>query len=128
MILTDVDRTHGLLTIRFFGRVDAAQMRQCVERLEGLLSDLEPGFRVLTDLSELESMETACVPYITRSMDLCNRKGVAAIARVIPEPHKDLGYGIMSRFHYDARVRIAVCETLEQATEFLSLQALANVG
>jgi hypothetical protein len=89
--------------------------------MRSLLSDIAPGFRLLTDLSDLDSMEAACVPYIRNSMALCSRKGVAAIARAIPHPHKDLGYGIMSRFHYDGRVRIAMCETFEQATEFLSI-------
>jgi predicted choloylglycine hydrolase len=87
--------------------------------IPGLVPDLRPGFRLLTDLSGLESMDLACVPYIEQMMDLCNKKGVEMVVRVIPDPHKDIGLNIMSLFHYPRRVRIVTCETLEEAMSAL---------
>ena len=85
------------------------------EQIPPLMADLRPGFRLLTDLSGLESMDLACVPYIQRMMDLCNKKGVEMVVRVIPDPHKDIGLNILSLFHYRRRVRIVTCATLEEA-------------
>jgi hypothetical protein len=48
-------------------------------------------------------------------MDLCDKKGAAAVVRVIPDPQKDIGLNIMSIFHFRRRVRISTCETMEEA-------------
>ena len=47
--------------------------------------------------------------------------GIAKVVRIIPDPKKDIGLNIMSVFHYQRRVQIITCETLDQAD-----QALAN--
>jgi len=53
-------------------------------------------------------------------MDLCNKKGVETVVRVIPDPHKDIGLNIMSLFHYRRRVRVVTCQTLEEARRVLA--------
>ena len=120
MFDADFDATQRLLRIRFTGRVDADQVRACAEKMQHLLADVAPGWRLLTDLSALESMDVACVPYIRESMRFCNGKGVSTVVRVIPDPRKDIGYGLLTIFHYDPTVRVLVCETLEQAQERLA--------
>jgi anti-anti-sigma regulatory factor len=126
MFLADVDKEQGLLTIRFSGQVDAAQACECLERLQHLLSGIRPDFGVLTDLTGLESMDAGCVPFIREMMDLCNARGALAVVRVIPDPRKDIGFGVLTPFHYDASVRIVTCETLEQAAKLLSLALRAR--
>jgi anti-anti-sigma factor len=121
MFHASFDEAQSLLTIRFTGRVDAAQVQECAERMRTLLADVQPGWRLLTDLSAMDSMDTACVPFVRESMKLCNSKGVSMVVRVIPDARKDIGYGLLTIFHYDASVHIAACETLEEARDLLSV-------
>ena len=120
MVRADLDQSANLLTISYGGRVEAQETRRYVSEVERLLPELKPGFRLLTDLSTLESMDVACVADIKRVMDLCNDQGVALVVRVIPDPHKDIGLNILSLFHYDRDVRIVTYETLAAAKEVLA--------
>ena len=44
-------------------------------------------------------MEPGCAEQIVEIMKLCNAKQIGTVARVIPDPKKDTGFNIMSRFH-----------------------------
>ena len=120
MFQAEMDKTKNLLKISYAQDVGPEDTKRAEEQLPGLLADLRRGFRVLTDLSALESMDLACVPYINDLMELCNQKGVAMVVRVIPDPHKDIGLNIMSLFHYDRRVRLVTCRTLAEAMNILA--------
>jgi anti-anti-sigma regulatory factor len=120
MYFITIDEGTNLLTIRFTGQVDAEQAQRGVTDCEIATKKLRPGFRLLTDLSGLEQMDLACVPHIKRVMDLCDKAGVELVVRVIPDPHKDIGFNILSLFHYAKRVRIVTCETLEEAKKILA--------
>jgi len=119
MFEVEVDKTANLLSIDYGGRIDVEEIQQCGEKIRSLLGDLQPGFRLLTDLTNLESMDLECVPHIKRMMDLCNKQGVHTVVRVIPDPHKDIGLNIMSLFHYDRRVHIVTCKNLAEAKSAL---------
>ena len=119
MFQVEADKSKNLLKISFAGRVGLEEAKRCEEEVETLVPDLQPGFQLLTDLSGLESMDLACVPHIERVMDLCNRKGVAKIVRIVPDPHKDIGFNILSLFHYRHGIPIVTCETPEEAIEAL---------
>jgi hypothetical protein len=120
MYRAEVDLSKRLLIIAGSQRVGPEEVRRCADELPALLAALQPGFRLLTDLSGLESMDVACVPYIKRIMDLCYAKGVEMVARVIPDPHKDIGLNIMSLFHYGRGVHIVTFATLEEAMNALA--------
>jgi hypothetical protein len=83
------------------------------------LERVERGFRLLADLTGLQSMDIACAPHIESAMDLCNGKGVSDVVRIIPDPRKDIGMQIMSYFHYGGDVRIVTCESAEEASDLL---------
>ena len=119
MIQAEVDKSRNLLKVSYTGRVTPEETKTGVERLRLLLADVRPGFRLLADLGGLESMDLACVPDLEKIMDLCDRKGVETVVRVIPDPKKDIGLNIMSLFHYRRRVRIVTCETIEEAKRVL---------
>jgi len=53
-------------------------------------------------------------------MDLLNKQGVSTVVRVIPDPRKDIGFNILSLFHYRPDVQIVTCETLEEAMKVLA--------
>jgi hypothetical protein len=120
MVETGNDIKRNLLTIRFAGRVGSDDLKSIFEETLRLLNQLQSGFTLLTDLTGLESMDVACAPYIQRVMDRCNEKDVSTVVRVIPDPHKDIGFNILSLFHYDRGVRIVTCQTREEALQALS--------
>jgi anti-anti-sigma regulatory factor len=119
MIEAHTDTTNKLLRISFSGHVTVAESRDSLKRLQALLMELQTGFRLLTDLSGLELMDQDCVPQLKTVMDHCNAKGVSLIVRVIPDPHKDIGFNILSLFHYRHNIRIVTCETLTEAEQAL---------
>ncbi len=119
MINFDADQPRNLLLIRYSGRVGPDETEQGLEQVRSGLAKLSSGFRLLADLTDLETMDPRCAPFIEKAMDLCNQKGASMVVRVIPDPHQDIGLQIMSIFHYDGNVRIFTCETLAQAKELL---------
>lgn len=100
--------------------VKADEMRRCLGTVRDLLTNLQPGFLLLTDLSSLESMETACAPYVGEIMDLCNAKEIKTVVRVVPDPQKDIGYNLISLFHHGPQVRTRTYNNLADAIESLS--------
>jgi hypothetical protein len=120
MFQVEADPAKNLLKISFSQHVGPEEAKSSVEKVKALLADLQPGFRLLTDLSGLESMDVACAAYLRRTMDWCNRKGVERVVRIIPDPHKDIGLNIMSLFHYRHGIPIVTCGTLEEAMAALT--------
>ncbi len=120
MFQVQTDTARNVLRIILSQEVERTQARQCREKIEVLLPELQPGFQLLTDLSRLDRMDYACATEIRVIMDLCQKKGVSKVIRVIPDPHKDIGFRLMSFFHYGRDVPIVTCETLAEAEEKLS--------
>jgi len=119
VISFEVDEPKRLLVIRYNGLVRADETEKGLEQIRNGLAKLQSGFRLLADLTELDSMEVGCAPFIEKAMDMCNEKGASMVVRVIPDPHRDIGLQIMSIFHYRGDVQILTCETLAQAEEIL---------
>jgi len=115
----EVDEPKKLLAIRFHGVVRAEETEKGLEQIRNDLAKLQRGFRLLADLSELQSMDVGCAPFIEKAMDMFNEKGASMVVRVIPDPHRDIGLQIMSIFHYGGDVQILTCPTLAEAEEIL---------
>lgn len=122
MVTIEIDQPKNLLAIRYRGAIASGEMKRALEEVRAALPKLSTGFRLLGDLTDLESMEVACAPFLEKIMDLCNENGVATIVRVIPDPRCDIGLQIMSYFHYSGDVRIVACESLAEAMEILRTQ------
>jgi len=101
--------------------VQPQELERATEDVKKLLAELTPGFRLLVDLSRLESMELECVPWLGRAMELIDQAGVDLIARVIPDPHKDIGFNILTIFHYARRPQTATCKNVVEACRTLGL-------
>ena len=123
MIKFEVDQPQNLLVIRYSGVVGSVETEKGLVQIQSGLAKLKSGFRLLADLTELQSMEVACAPFIEKAMDLCNEKGVATVVRVIPDPHWDIGLQIMSIFHYGSDVQIVTCQTLAEADQILRAES-----
>jgi len=103
--------------------IGAGEMRRCLGTVRDLMEDLKPGFLLLTDLSNLESMEASCAPELGAIMDLCSAKGMLSVVQVIPDPSKDIGFDLISRFHHDPPVRTQTYESLAEAIKALHTEA-----
>ena len=115
MVTVSIDESKNLLTVGFAQHVGLEEARLYPQKIKPALERVRPGFHLLVDLSNLESMDFSCASYIDQVMDLCNQKGVAMVVRVIPDPHKDIGFNLMSYFHYSRDVHIISCENLGEA-------------
>ena len=120
MFAIEFDQSRNLLIIRYSDHVGPDETERALEQVRLALERVERGFRLLADLTELQSMEIACAPHIESAMDMCNEKGVAQVVRIIPDPRQDIGMQIMSYFHYGGDVRIITCETADEAMNFLN--------
>lgn len=120
MIQIESDKPKNILRITFLKNVEPDQARLYVETAKARIAELKPGFRLLTDLSGLSSMDARCAPHIENSMDVFRKGGVSKVVRVIPDPRVDIGFNIMSLFHYRRRVKIVTCETLAEAEKILA--------
>ena len=120
MFKVETDVARRLLRLTYSQRVAPAQARQCRVAVAAALAKLQPGFRVLTDLRNLEEMDTACAAELQAIMDLCRKKGVSEVVRVIPDTTKDIGFNLMSFFHYGHDLPILTFETLAEAQQKLS--------
>ena len=115
MFKVEADKPKNLLIMTFSGHVSSEDLKKQEEGVKTLLTELRPGFRLLTDLTPLESMDPGCLSYVSRNMDRMSKRGVSQVVRVIPDPHKDIGLNILSIFHYPRRTRIATYENLKEA-------------
>ena len=122
MFQVEADKSSNLLKINFSGHVDPEQAARCVEKVQTSLADMTEGFRLLTDMTRLDAMDPGCTPHVRKTMDLCNKKGIALVVRVIPDPRKDIGFNILSIFHYRRGVRIVTAETLDEGLKALGDQ------
>jgi hypothetical protein len=120
MFRVEFDQPQNLLIIRYSDHVGPDETGRALEEMRLALERVERGFRLLADLTELQSMDVLCAPHIESAMDMCNGKGVADVVRIIPDPRKDIGMQIMSYFHYGGDVRIVTCESADEAMKILT--------
>jgi len=113
------DNESNILTVKIEKDFDVEQAKGLHVDLEQITPRCKKGFRVLTDLSLLEEMEQEAHRTIEKSMELLNQHGVSKVIRVIPDPAKDIGFNIMSLFHYARDVKIHTYGSIEEARKHL---------
>ncbi|MEI8341581.1 MAG: STAS domain-containing protein [Verrucomicrobiota bacterium] len=119
MIHVESDESIRLLKLSYSGNINPQELAACHEEVMTHLQRVEGGFLLLVDMTGVKSIDSSCAPFIERMMDLFNQTGIEAVIRVIPDPHKDIGFNIMSLFHYDRGVRMNTCSSLDEALELL---------
>ena len=122
MYAVELDRSKRLLVISALQRVTAEEAKLASRRVRELVRDIDPGFRVLADFRWLDSMDSAAARHVAEIMDALAEKGVASVARVMPDPHKDIGLNILSQFHYGPEIKIATFETLADAMQSIAAE------
>ena len=120
MYVVETDTTKQLLVLSIAGTVTAEESKETVARVGERLNEMEPGFIALIDFRWLESMTTAAAPFVAEIMNAFVARKVSAVVRVMPDPHKDIGLNILSKFHYGPEVRLMTFETLADAIQALA--------
>jgi hypothetical protein len=123
MYSVETDRSKRLLVISAAGKVTKKEVENVVLRVREMMKEVTPGFRVLTDFRWLDWMEPAAAAHLAEIMDALAEKDVAAVVRVIPDPHKDIGLNILSQFHYGPQIKLATFESLAKALSALMGEA-----
>lgn len=119
MFHAELDSSRQVLTMSFGDHVDAKEMKSCLGKVKSMLVDMKPGFRLLTDLTSLDSMDADCSTDLGEMMSLCDAKGISAVVTVVPHPKKDIGFALMEPFHYGQDVQVMTYETLADAIQSL---------
>ena len=109
-----------LLYLSYLDKVTVAELERGYPEVVALLADLPEGLQILVDLERLESMDIACAEIIGKFMEVLEAHGAELVVRVIPDPTKDIGFNIISRFHYRRTPRIVTCKTIAEAATLLS--------
>lgn len=119
MILATSNKAQRLLYLKMFGKVTVAEMLKNSAEVKTLVAEFDAGFRLLNDLTDLQSMDEDCTPVLGEIMDVLRAKGIEMVVRIIPDPRKDIGLNILSVFHYGRKVRTMTCATMQEAARFL---------
>jgi hypothetical protein len=121
MILATCNKAKQLFLLSYFGQVRRSELERSRGEHKGLVAELNPGFRLLVDLTSLESMKLDCMDAIGAFMGLMDESGVGMVVRVVPDPKKDIGMNILTIFHYPKRPRVVTCRSMVEAGVLLSL-------
>ena len=121
MFLATSNKAKQLLCSSYIQHVTSEEIQRAQEEVKALLAELSPGFRMLVDLSQVESIDLASTPEIGRLMEIIDQSGVGLVVRVIPGPDKDIGMNILAIFHYPHHPRIVTCKTLAEAMRKLEM-------
>ena len=116
----EFEQPRNLLRISYSGHVTVDEVRQLRPELDSLLQSVPKGFRLLVDMITLDEMDIDCASEIRLVMDGLRERGVAQIVRVIPDHWKDIGFAMMSRFHYSSKVSMQTVTTIEEAAKLLA--------
>jgi hypothetical protein len=114
MIKTSRDEKRNIVILEYEGIVDVREAKELYLKLQTLIPKCPRGFKLLADFSLVNNIEKEVLPVIKKIMDLFNQHGISEVIRIIPDPDKDIGFNILSRFHYDKDVKALTCQSLDQ--------------
>ena len=120
MYSVEADKSKRLIVISAVGHVTTGEVKEAAQKVREIVKDTAPGFRVLSDFRWLDSMQASASKHVAEIMDAVAAKKVGLVARVIPDPRKDIGLNILSHFHYGPEIQTATFETLADALQSLS--------
>ena len=120
MYSVEADRLKRLLVISAAGEVTKKEVENAALQIREIMKEITPGFRVLADFRWLDRMEPTAAAHLAEIMDVLAAKDVAAVVRVVPDPHKDIGLNILSQFHYGPQIKLATFESLAEALSALT--------
>ena len=121
MFLATSNKPRRLLHFSYIGKVGVAELERGSLEVNALLAELPPGLKIVVDLERMESMDIGCAEIVGQMMELLEKHGVDLVLRIIPDPTKDIGLNLISRFHYHHRPRIATFKSLAEVAGLLAV-------
>lgn len=115
MIKVTYDEENDILTLTYSGEIDAAQSKQLYTDIQKLSPKLKKGFKILADLSRIQSMAPETLDAVKKAMDFFDAHGVSEIIRIIPYSRQDFGLNILSLFHYSKEVKYLTVSSQDEA-------------
>ena len=122
MVTCSVDDCGHILTISFCRHVTAPCVEGSRRTIRDQMKHLRPGFALLCDLTHMEQMDAECAQTIGALMELCSSREMGVAVWVIPDPQKDIGMNLISRFHCWEPVRMHTRPNLAEAVRCLMLE------
>ncbi len=110
-----MDDSGRILTLTYSGMVGPGEMDRCFQRIKALASRLQPNFLLLSDMTNLEVMESSCAATLGAMMEFSSEAQVARICRIVPDQSKDIGLALISHFHLNPNVKVHVYSNLADA-------------
>ena len=128
MVSCSADQSGQFLSISCCHQVTAKCVEDCRRRVRDQMKHLRPGFALLCDLTHIESMDNDCAQTLGALIELCSSREMGVAVWVIPDPSKDIGVNLISRFHLWQPVRMHTRTNLAEAVRCLMLErpALAD--
>ncbi len=123
MLLATINKQHRLLHINYLCKVTVPELERGYEELKSLINELPDGFILFADLGRMESLDPAGAGIIGQTMELLDHSGLERIVRLLPDPSKDIGFNILSIFHYTNRRPTVTCDTMKAALRALKLKS-----
>lgn len=120
MFSLKVEDNGNKLSITYEGYFDILQAEQFYLELQKIIPKLNKGCIVFVDLSLLERMDFEAKKFIGKEMELLNAIGVSEVIRIIPDKSKDIGFNILSLFHYSPKTKIHTYKSLQEAKELFT--------
>ena len=124
MINVSYDAEYNAVVVEFVGNVDAAQTKRLFLELDKILPKGRKGFKLLSDLSAVDTMEPEVENELGKAMEYFNARGVLEVFRVLPDPDLDIAFSVLSGAHYAKGVRIHTVRSREEARMLLRCVAL----
>jgi len=109
------------LVLDYAGPIDAAQVWQLYSDLQKAVPQYGQGFRVLSDFSSVRAVSPDIREPLKKIMDFLNAQGVSEIIRIIPDPEHDIGFNILSLFHYSKSVSFLTVSSRQEAESRLAV-------
>ena len=119
MYKMEVIRDGNRLDVSYEGDFEFAEAKQFYAQAQELAPKLKKGFIIVANLSFLEYMDVRARHFIEKTMDVLNNAGVSKVIRIIPDRAKDIGFNIMSLFHYSSHVELRTFKSASEAQEYL---------
>ena len=125
MVSCSSDDSGQFLTISCSQRVTTVCVENCRRNVRDKMQHLRPGFALLCDLTHLEQMDPECSQSLGALIELCSSREMGLAVWVIPDPNKDIGINLISRFHLWQPVRMHTRANLAEAMKCLMLERAA---
>ena len=128
MISRSIDDAGRVFTLSYSSHVTPSEVNDFRDAVRHHMDRLRPGFVLLSDLSNLKSMDPACAEGLGVLMEAISERGPSLVLRVIPDPSKDIGLNLISLFHCWRPVRTHTRTNLAEAVKCLLIELPGVAG